>query len=149
MNKRPNADKLKVKCTVCGVEGYFILPDDFWNNRLRLPLDITASYSVNKYTAEQWSQLEALGVVFMPYSLCRDKNGYDILSKTFSKVEKLEYIDSLAVTNMDDMVDYIYSLSGMTSLNSVPKELIRDILQENTVNGVLNVPKEYGMFISM
>ena len=77
------------------------------------------------------------------------QNGYDILSKTFSKVEKLEYIDSLAVANMDDMVDYIYSLSGMTSLNSVPKELIRDILQENTVNGVLNVPKEYGMFISM
>ena len=80
MNKRPNADKLKVKCTVCDIMGYFILPDDFWNNRLRLPLDITASYSVNKYTAEQWSQLEALGVVFMPYSLCRDKNGYDILS---------------------------------------------------------------------
>ena len=77
------------------------------------------------------------------------QNGYDILSKTFSKVEKLEYIDSLAVTNVDDMVDYIYSLSGMTSLNSVPKELIRDILLENTVNGVLNVPKEYGMFISM
>ena len=76
MSQRPNADKLRVCCTVCGVEGYFILPDDFWNNRLRLPLDITASdYSVNKYTAEQWSQLEALGVVFMPWSLFRGKDG--------------------------------------------------------------------------
>ena len=72
MKKRHNADKLVVYCSVCGVKGYFILPDDFWNNRLRLPLDITASNcSVNKYTAEQWSQLEALGVVFMPMSSYR------------------------------------------------------------------------------
>lgn len=62
---------------------------------------------------------------------------------------KKEYIDSLAVTNIDDMVDYIYSLSSMTSLNSVPKQVIKDILMENTIDGVLNVPKEYGMFISL
>lgn len=42
-----------------------------------------------------------------------------------------------------------HSLSGMTSLNAVPRQEIRDILLKNTVNGVLNVPKEYGMFISM
>ena len=53
------------------------------------------------------------------------QNGYEILSKTFSKVEK-KYIDSLAVPNIDDMVDYIYSLSSMTSLNSVPKELSKN-----------------------
>ena len=74
------------------------------------------------------------------------QNGYEILSKTFSRVEKLEYIDSLAVTNIDDMVEYIYSLSSMTSLNSVPKQVIKEI--NNTTNGILNVPKEYGMFIS-
>ena len=77
------------------------------------------------------------------------QNGYEILSKTFSKVEKREYIDSLAVTNIDDMVDYIYSLSSMTSLrDSVPEQVIKDILMKNTIDGVLNVPKEYGMFIS-
>ena len=65
--KRPNASKLKVKCTVCGAEGLMLMPDDFWNNRLRIPLDITAeNYSVNTYNAEQWAQLEELGVVFMP-----------------------------------------------------------------------------------
>ena len=77
------------------------------------------------------------------------QNGYEILSKIFSKVEKKEYIDSLAVTNIDDMVDYIYSLSSMTSLNGVPKQVINDILMENTIDGILNVPKEYGMFISL
>ena len=77
------------------------------------------------------------------------QNGYEILSKIFSKVEKKEYIDSLAVTNIDDMVDYIYSLSSMTSLNGVPKQVINDILTENTLDCFLNVPKEYGMFISL
>lgn len=65
--KRPNASKLNVRCTVCGVQGSILMPDDFWNNRLRLPLDITAeNASVNTYNAEQWAQLEALGVVFIP-----------------------------------------------------------------------------------
>lgn len=77
MNNRPNASKLRVLCTVCGRNGYMILPDDFWNNRLRMPLDITAdNYSVNQYTAEQWSQLEALGVVFMPRVGWRDPKIY-------------------------------------------------------------------------
>lgn len=46
------------------------------------------------------------------------------------------------------MVEYIYSLSSMTSLYSVPKQVIKDILMNNTTNGILNVPKEYGMFIA-
>lgn len=76
------------------------------------------------------------------------QNGHEILSRIFSSVEKKEYIDSLAVTNIDNMVEYIYSLSSMTSLNNIPKQVIKDILIKNTTDGILNVPKEYGMFIS-
>ena len=76
------------------------------------------------------------------------QNGYGILSKSFSKVEKLEYVDSLAVTNVDDMVEYIDSLSGMAALKTVPKSAIKEILMQNVTNGILNVPKEYGMFIA-
>jgi len=76
------------------------------------------------------------------------QNGYEILNKTFSNVEKKEYIDSLEVTNVDDMVEYIYSLSSMTALSSMPKQAIKEILIQNTSDGILNVPKEYGMFIS-
>jgi hypothetical protein len=32
---------------------------------------------------------------------------------------------------------------------TVPKQVTKDILMENTIDGVLNVPKEYGMFISL
>lgn len=76
------------------------------------------------------------------------QNGYSILSRVFAKVEKLEYVDSLKVTNMDDMVEYIDSLSSMTSLNHVPPTRIKEILIENATDGILNVPKEYGMFIA-
>ena len=74
------------------------------------------------------------------------QNGGKILSKFFSKGEKLEYMDSLAVTNVNDMVEYIYSLSSMALLWNVPKQDIKNILMRQTSNGVLHVPKEYGMF---
>lgn len=76
------------------------------------------------------------------------QNGFEILNKWFLRVKRLEYIDSLEITNVDDMVDYIYSLSSMALLKNVPKNEIRDILLKNMDNGVLNVPKEYGMFIA-
>lgn len=76
------------------------------------------------------------------------QNGAEILRRVFSDVEKLEYTDSLAVTHVDDMVDYIYSLSSMTSLNNVPRKEIREILLQNMTDGILHVPKEYGMFVA-
>ena len=74
------------------------------------------------------------------------QNGKEILEPFFADVQELDYEDSLAVTNIDDLIEYIYSLSSMTSLSSVPKEEIRVVLEKFVVNGVLNVPKEYGMF---
>lgn len=77
------------------------------------------------------------------------QNGETILKKHFPEVDMLEYKDSLEVTDVDDMVDYIYSLSGMAALADVPKENVRDILIKNMQGGILRVPKEYGMFISV
>ena len=67
LSKRMNAAKLRTKCTVCGVTGCIFLPDNFWDNRVRIPIDTTVdNYNTNNYNAEQWAQLESLGVVFMP-----------------------------------------------------------------------------------
>lgn len=74
------------------------------------------------------------------------QNGYEILGKVFSKVEKLEYADSLQVREVDDMVEYIYSLSSMMPLRNVPKQDVKNMLLQHTSNGILHVPKEYGMF---
>ena len=76
------------------------------------------------------------------------QNGAEILSPVFKNVEKKIYEDSLAVTNIADLVDYIYSLSSMSSLSNVPREKIQTLLQSHMLNGVLTVPKEYGMFIA-
>ncbi len=76
------------------------------------------------------------------------QNGGEILGKVFPKVERLNYPDSLAVTDPDDMVDYIYSMASMSSLSGVPRENIREILVRHMENGVLTVPKESGMFVS-
>lgn len=46
------------------------------------------------------------------------------------------------------MVDYIYSLTGMTDLQKLPKSEVRSVLEKNMWGGVLYVPKEYGMFIA-
>ena len=74
------------------------------------------------------------------------QNGKEILEPFFSDVQRLNYEDSLAVTEIDDLIEYIYSLSSMTTLSSVPKEEIREVLAKHMENGVLRVPKEYGMF---
>lgn len=77
------------------------------------------------------------------------QNGGDILKSHFSHVERRDYPDSLAVRDLDDMVSYIYSLSSMTALSTVPKADIRQLLQAHTEDGVLHVPKEYGMFLAL
>lgn len=65
LKERPNADRLRLsKCYVCGKEGAVLLPDNFWSNRLRFPIDITSSS--NSFNDEQWKILESLGVVFLP-----------------------------------------------------------------------------------
>lgn len=75
------------------------------------------------------------------------QNGKQILAQYFSSVEMMEYIDSLEVTNIDDMLDYIYSLTSMTEVSNIKRDVIKKVLEQNTADGILKVPKEYGMFV--
>lgn len=75
------------------------------------------------------------------------QNGKQILEQYFSSIEMKEYIDSLEVTNIEDMLDYLSSLTSMTNISKINRNIIKKVLEENMVDGVLKVPKEYGMFI--
>lgn len=75
------------------------------------------------------------------------QNGEGLLRKYFSQVRRLEYEDSLRVTDIDDLLDYIFSMSGMLSVARLERHTVRALLEKNMINGVLNIPKEYGMFI--
>ena len=76
------------------------------------------------------------------------QNGEEKLKAVFSDVRKLQYEDALQVTDVGDMVDYICSLTGMSDLQKLPRERVQSVLEENMRDGILYVPKEYGMFIA-
>ena len=65
--ERPNASKLFIKATVNGISGHIILPDNFYEKRIRVPIDATpgGGYS-NNYGIDDWGILEDAGVVFLP-----------------------------------------------------------------------------------
>ena len=52
------------------------------------------------------------------------------------------------MTHIDDLVTYMYSLVSMTDIQGLPREDVKRVLESHMVNGVLNIPKEYGVFIS-
>lgn len=75
------------------------------------------------------------------------QNGEAILNKYFSHIQRLDYKDSLAVTNVEDILDYIYSLTNLSSVTQLGRKVLKEVLEREMVDGVLNIPKEYGMFI--
>ena len=75
------------------------------------------------------------------------QNGKAQLQEFFSEVERYDYEDALEVTDMNDLADYIRSLTGMSSLRALPEETILNVLNSAAGGGVLRVPKEYGMFV--
>ena len=99
--------------------------------------------------------MEYIGSLFSEYGISTRvntnfilQNGAEKLSPYFTEIERDLYEDALLVTDVEDLVDYIFSLTGMTDLRKLPRETVREVLSQHMVNGVLRVPKEYGMFIS-
>ena len=76
------------------------------------------------------------------------QNGKGKLEKYFGSVEKRLYEDSLEVTDADDLIDYIYSLPSFSDIQDYPRDTLREVLKKNMRDGVLHVPKDYGMFIA-
>lgn len=74
------------------------------------------------------------------------QNGEEKLRTVFTDVRRFLYEDALEVTNAEDMADYIRSLTGMSELQELPRDTILSVLEQNMSDGVLRIPKEYGMF---
>lgn len=75
------------------------------------------------------------------------QNGGDSLGKHFSKVKKLTREDGLEITYIPDFVNYVLSMSSLSGLESASAELLLRAFEKKSINGMLYVPKEYGMFI--
>lgn len=94
----------------------------------------------------QWFRLSGEG--FEPNYNFTLQNGGAALSKHFADIEALFYEDSLRITETEDMVDYLKSLVSLKAVGNLPDEKILDILNAHAENGVLTLPKEYGMFVA-
>ncbi len=99
--------------------------------------------------------MEHIELLFDDFPICSAynynftlQNGKEKLKKYFAGIEKHLYEDSLEVTNVDDMIDYIYSLPSFSDVQDFPRDTLRSVLEANMRDGVLRVPKEYGMFIA-
>lgn len=75
------------------------------------------------------------------------QNGAGILASAFTDIRRLDYSDALAVTDPCDLVDYLYSLPSMTGLSPALRKDITNKLISHMDQGVLTVPKEYGLFL--
>ncbi len=75
-------------------------------------------------------------------------NGEEILTGYFPYVKKLLYEDALEVTDTDDMIDYIYSLPGFPDIRGLSRDTLKSALEKNTHDGILHIPKDYGMFVA-
>lgn len=75
------------------------------------------------------------------------QNGAESLGQHFSQVQRLDREDGLAITDITDFAEYVYSLSGLTDIRNLPREELLRKLAARVENGILYVPKEYGMFV--
>lgn len=75
------------------------------------------------------------------------QNGEKKLKEHFSQVGMKMYEDSLEVTDIDDLMDYVYSGISMSKICKLDRKKVREILQGEIKNGILTIPKECGMFI--
>ena len=106
-----------------------------------------ATFGENNFTdiLADWFKLS--GEDFNPNHNFTMQNGYDKLSRHFGSVTPLIYEDSLHITDMEDLVTYLKSLSSFKAVLDLSDDRIRDILNEHVSFGTIDLPKEYGMFI--
>lgn len=71
LHERKNAEYLYSVCTVNGVKGVIIMPDNFSKPSSISWTPKANNYGMNAYTLEQWKILEMLGCVFLPYCCLR------------------------------------------------------------------------------
>ena len=106
-----------------------------------------ATYGIHgilEYITDLLKDMNVKGNIGTTFTL---QNGGGSLGQHFDQVQRLDRDDGLAIADINDFADYIYSLSSLTNMDKVPRETLLDTLKSRVENGILYVPKEYGMFI--
>lgn len=75
------------------------------------------------------------------------QNGGEQLQAVFSDVQRNDREDALKVTDLADLIAYLRSMQQMTVLADVPDGTLLTAFRRHMKDGVLTLPKEYGVFI--
>ena len=75
------------------------------------------------------------------------QNGAAQLKEHFADVRMMRRDDALDVTDLADLIAYLRSMQGMTVLADIPDEELLNVFHAHMKDGVLSLPKEYGLFI--
>ena len=75
------------------------------------------------------------------------QNGTKLLREHFDIVKMYTREDALRITDLGDFVDYVLSLSGLTGIAAMSRDILYQAFKSKATNGILYIPKEYGMFI--
>ena len=101
----------------------------------------------NNFTGRLAEWFKLGGEDFNPNHNFTLQNGADKLRTVFSDISKKVYDDSLHITDMEDLVTYLRSLTSFNAILDLPEQKIREILEEHAKDGAIDLPKEYGTFI--
>ena len=75
------------------------------------------------------------------------ENGEKYLSRYFSVVEKLDYIDSLSITDTQDLLDWIKSTVSISGFSEEKFSSLYEYFEAIRVkDGAINIPKKVGLF---
>lgn len=75
------------------------------------------------------------------------QKGTAMLKKHFHDIRIMRRDDALDITNLDDLIIYLRSMQGMTILADIPDETLLKAFSAQMTDGVLSLPKEYGLFV--
>ena len=106
-----------------------------------------ATYGERNFSDVLAEWMELGGESFKPNHNFTLQNGKKFLKTAFTDVKARFYEDSLCITNIDDLVDYLKSLVSLMAIADLPQERVREILSRHSLHGTIELPKEYGMFI--
>ncbi len=101
-------------------------------------------HGIHEYVYELLQDLHFPELVDYCFTL---QNGAASLERHFSQVTRLNREDGLAITDIRDFADYIESLPELTNTQGISRDALLKLLESRVENGILFVPKEYGMFI--
>jgi len=74
------------------------------------------------------------------------QNGHEILSEFFQNVKRIDYEDSLSITETGDLMNWIKS--SITLDNGLEQKLHDHFEHIRKQDGAINIPKESGLFVS-